>query len=709
MEAQAADDRSTSSGEGSNISVSRHQSRLGLRPRNPEYREDSVDYPDDTESPSDDDSALWEVVDEGNASHSTPSLDDHNNPVIEPSSPRLKPLELNDELVLEPKTKRPSLPASRSSMALLPNGFLRPPPGLSSRQPIFDEQLPTVTLIPFGLDRDARAKLRAWQPKQVLNPHSDQLVVQPSTFLPSFYDYWAPGTPGRFGAEEAPFYNPYRINGIKSLRGIGRKMPLTFWRKIDPKTRVHIYDFEVNGRRSCLEIERENNRNSLQSCEPSHIKRLDEKWEVGVSGRRGGVLRGITGNAVPVKKMGRAFSKWGALKNFLTEDTPTQLPEKLLQNKRFFLFKRGDAMENIKGGILPIYRDQTGVYLLYPRAGRLPKWASEPTTLGARRVGATWFPTEDMQRSTSPKELPLSPNQEEQLCLEEGMEAASNGNEPVPSSEIPLSFKLSNAPSAEGKSSDDDHDSSDAETKGGVVESPTLRTSMSEDDLKSTHSSQKPVFDETALSDRFKDLSLDSDSEDNVSDNGTGEVDLGARAIRSPCPSPDLEHGDSVVKLPPGPSSEPELDDVKEHYSDEITGEESDTTPGKTQEEIGAFERKAQFEFRCRLAVMFGEPPPEDDEAESSVVITDAMEFLELIEKTENNNESNQKADLNSGIHGAIVEAKFGRRIAPIARRFRVIDSPMMRKDVLVRRAWEEFARQQLQSQEGFQNVELEI
>jgi hypothetical protein len=328
-----------------------------------------------------------------------------------------------------PLVRMPSSQALRPSLNRRPEFFLRYPPGLSRRNPLPPDPPPKITLTPFGLDRETRHKLRAWQTRSVIHPHTDQLITQPAGFHPSFYNRWARGTPGDKYAEKSRLYEPFETGAITSMRGIGRKFPLMFWRTTDPITRDHRFCWEVNGRRSCLEIERANTYNLATATGKEYEPRMLQAWENKVSGRRGGVMRPLVGNAMPVKQMARNFLKWGTLKEKHSGKSDMQLPSRLLDDnrkslepKKFTLVMRSAKMVLDPHKVWPRYTDARNNYFLFPRVGHGAVWGPAITRIGQRRVAADWsWRCNTPSPPSTPSISPTSPPHET-LLLRDGLE-----------------------------------------------------------------------------------------------------------------------------------------------------------------------------------------------------------------------------------------------------------------------------------------------
>jgi hypothetical protein len=364
-----------------------------------------------------------------------------------------------------PLVRMPSSQALRPSLNRRPEFLLRYPPGLSRRNQLPPDPPPKITLTPFGLDRETRRKLRAWQPRSVIHPHTDQLITQPAGFHPSFYNKWARGTPGDKYAEKGRLYEPFETGAITSMRGIGRKLPLMFWRTTDPITKEHRFCWEVNGRRSSLEIERANTYNLAIATGKDYEPRMVQAWENKVSGRRGGVMRPLVGNAMPVKQMARNFLKWGTLKNKHSGKSDMQLPNNLLHDnrqslepKKFTLVMRTANMVLDPHKVWPRYTDARNNYFLFPRVGHGAVWGPAITRIGRRRVAADWsWRCNTPSPPSTPSISPTSPRHET-LLLRDGLELTTIDEESVlpPENEVDITMPETAAVEIGGASHPDD-------------------------------------------------------------------------------------------------------------------------------------------------------------------------------------------------------------------------------------------------------------
>jgi hypothetical protein len=391
------------------------------------FEEDSVDYTYDT----DDESSNTTQEDDIEAPKRC-LLPDDNTQLLPPASePAVSPRQdFNLPVWRIPFITRPRPPLYRAS------DVLRSPPGLSRRRPLPPPPPPKITLTPFGLSPEARRKLRAWQPRRVIHPHTDQLITQPAGFHASFYNANARGTPGDRYAEQSQLHAPWEKVETISMRGLGRKLPVMFWSSTDEYTRERIYLWEINGRRSCLDIERANTFKMTVACSKEYEPQMKRAWETKVSGRRGGVLRPLVSNAVPVKQLARDFLKWGTLKLKESGNADLHLPRRLLdmnrrrlEPKTFTLVMRSANIVDNPHQFWPRYKDGRNNYFLFPRVGRGAMWGPAPTPIGRRRVGADWRSQYKTPSPTAtPSIVPIAPPHE-LLLLRDGLELNTNDDD----------------------------------------------------------------------------------------------------------------------------------------------------------------------------------------------------------------------------------------------------------------------------------------
>lgn len=218
------------------------------------------------------------------------------------------------------------------------------PPTLYFSPAVPASDKPEITLTPFGLDPQERIYLRAYQHIQTLQLHSDQLFSAPGThppFSPTFYSRHALGTP-YWCADFGFLYTPDPLPRYPtSMRGLGRKMPVNFWRKMDEETGRRYMNWRQTGLRSTVKLEELNQDNARTSLNPSVRALREVEFNNRVSGKRGGSINLHDPKllAPPVKRMGRDFFKWGKVmeRREGRSRAGCELPEFVVPDRRFSL------------------------------------------------------------------------------------------------------------------------------------------------------------------------------------------------------------------------------------------------------------------------------------------------------------------------------------------------------------------------------------